>query len=981
MTAAARQETSTNSDADLWSLVRGGSTSAFEVVVRRYQSLVCSVAYSVCGNLAQSEDVAQETFWAAWRQRASLVQPERLRGWLCGIARNLAKNAQRRVSPKIDSGAGEGKLAELSAEDAGPVDEAVTREEEALIWQALEQIPATYREPLILFYREDQSVAEVAGALVLSEDAVKQRLSRGRAMLREHVVELVEGGLRRSRPGHRLTMAVMAGLSVQAAGTKSALAGAGAGAWKAASGMAGAGGVLGGIAGTLGGLLGGWLGTWVPAQAAPTLWERDAILRAGRRMLGLSVLFVVALAVLIITVGGSPSYLIFWGIAMVAYGLVLAFMLVRLSGEIGRIRAEHDPDDGPNNTMLRAGWSAAAARIGERVYRSRATFRGPPLSDVKLSAPRPPGASELGDACVKESKPHVARGWVAIGDDARGIVLAIGSTARGLVAVGGRTVGAVSVGGLAFGLVAVGGVGLGVVGLGGLGAGVYALGGGAIGWRAAGGLAMGWDIACGGGAVAKHIAVGGAAVAGDYAVGGTARAAHANDDVARAIVLDQPIVRFAFRLMGQPQVIDQLARSGRPGGQETAPARFRLNNGLSVRIRPIAGAGNVALVVLYNIGGDHDPANQSGLAHLIEHLYVTAPAGRLPGRTVEAFFQSHPAGCNAQTGDRFTVIASVFARGELDKELAEAAARMGDLRVTAADLERERLRMRDEIANMFGRILRLAAVNVARELIRPAPEGGRKGGIPEHVGALKLMDVVSRWQRYYKPRNAIVVVAGDVDMPTARAAVTAHFDKIPSGDAAPAPGAPGTPAAGALREVVVDALPGQSEPVAGLAYAAPQPGSELYAPFLILLARLWSASGQPGRDGASLRPSVYFPLLEDPAALCVSTTLERGETGQRAVERLEEFVALTIAPAFRDAERTSASQTLAFFLGTAEILDFALAQNVYGAALGVARREQMGLDPTALNRQLAGVTEPDVRRAAAEIFAPARHAAALIKPR
>ena len=48
----------------------------------------------------------------------------------------------------------------------------MAREEEAIVWQALQQIPDLYREPLILFYREDRSVAEVAALLDVSPDAV-----------------------------------------------------------------------------------------------------------------------------------------------------------------------------------------------------------------------------------------------------------------------------------------------------------------------------------------------------------------------------------------------------------------------------------------------------------------------------------------------------------------------------------------------------------------------------------------------------------------------------------------------------------------------------------------------------------------------------------------------------------------------------------------------------------------------------------------
>src|SRR5262249_58369190 len=120
----------------------------------------------------------------------------------------------------------------------------------------------------------------------------------------------------------------------------------------------------------------------------------------------------------------------------------------------------------------------------------------------------------------------------------------------------------------------------------------------------------------------------------------------------------------------------------------------------------------------------------------------------------------------ARPGGRSRVFAAVSPKADLDKELAEAAARMGDLRVTAADLDREKPRLLEELANMFGRIPTLGAVNHARELIRPAPRGGRQGGLPEHVRAMTRHDVQAHWVRYYKPRNAIFVLAGAVDEPS-----------------------------------------------------------------------------------------------------------------------------------------------------------------------------------------------------------------------
>jgi zinc protease len=990
MTTTPQSGIATEPDSNLWQLVCQGSAPAFEVLVARYQSLVCSVAYSACGNLAQSEDVAQETFWTAWRQCASLQQPDRLKAWLCGIARNLAKNARRRESRPVESAATLDVTSELASDEPGPAALAVSHEEESLVWQALERIPETYREPLILFYREDRSVAEVAGALAVSEDAVKQRLSRGRGMLQERVAELVEGGLRRSRPNRRFTVTVMAGLAAHAAGAKlahaGAAAGAGAGAWKLAAGAgAGATGMLGSILGTLGGLFGGWFGSWVSAQSAPTRREREAIARAGWRMLLVSIIFVAALFGLIEAFAGRASYLIAWATWLVGFWAYIAVECLCTVRAIKRIRSEHDPADLPNETALRAGWNSMAERIGERIYRSQATLFGLPLIDINTSAPMPPQGRKPPVWSDLDSERRVARGWIAIGDDARGVLLAIGSTACGLIALGGRAIGVVSCGGLAVGLVAFGGVALGVLGIGGLGAGVYALGGGAVGWRAAGGLAIGWDIACGGGAFARHMAVGGGAIARDYAIGGDARAQHSNDDEARAALLNQPFARLAFTVMGQRDALDRLV-GGRatttdaPAQAATVPGRFRLDNGLTVLVRPIQGAGSVALLLLYKFGGDNDPPGQSGLAHLVEHVYVTAAAGAEPARTAEAFFRRYNSGCNAQTGDRYTVLATVFPKHDLEKELTEAAARMSDLHITAADLDREKPRLLDELANMFGRFPSLGAVNVARELIRPTPQGGRKGGLPEHVQAVALDAVQAHWQRYYKPRNAILVLAGAVDEAMVRQAVTDQFAKLAPGDEAPKPAEPGSPKAGVVRELAVKSLQPQAVPVAGLAYAAPGPESDLYVPFLVLVARFWAASAQPGEASGAGQPTVYFRPLDDPVVLGISAAAKPGETGAQMIARLESFVAETTAPQLRDVEPTSARQAFAFFLDTAEIPVFALAQNPYGAAFALAWREQMGIDTLKLRRAFDALTDRDLRRAVGEIFPKARHAGAVISP-
>ena len=131
-----------------------------------------------------------------------------------------------------------------------PSEEAISREEEAILWRSLEKIPEIYREPLILFYREHQSIERVAEELELSEDAVKQRLSRGRKLLQEQVLSFVEGALQRTSPGKAFTLGVLAGLPLLFANSAKAITvGAaiakGSAATKTATTLASAGGLLG----------------------------------------------------------------------------------------------------------------------------------------------------------------------------------------------------------------------------------------------------------------------------------------------------------------------------------------------------------------------------------------------------------------------------------------------------------------------------------------------------------------------------------------------------------------------------------------------------------------------------------------------------------------------------------------------------------------------------------------------------------------
>ena len=195
------------SDAELLAATRRGERAAFGALVERYQGVVCAVTYSRTGDRALSEDVAQDTFLAAWGQLDQLREVGRLRAWLCGIARNLARKARRRSSRELMA-----PVAEPASEarEADPFAQVSASESEELVRAALHQVPETYREALVLYYREQRSVRQVAAALEISEAAALQRLSRGRQYLADGVTALIERSLRSALPRKSLVAGVLA---------------------------------------------------------------------------------------------------------------------------------------------------------------------------------------------------------------------------------------------------------------------------------------------------------------------------------------------------------------------------------------------------------------------------------------------------------------------------------------------------------------------------------------------------------------------------------------------------------------------------------------------------------------------------------------------------------------------------------------------------------------------------------------------------
>lgn len=494
-------------DARLVASTLSGDREAFGCIVGRYQSLVCSLAYSATGSLGTSEDLAQETFITAWNHLRLLREPDKLRSWLCGIARNRINNFLRRQRREpVSSAESLDRVAESPAPEPLPPERIIGQEQSALVWGALERIPDLYREPLVLFYREGRSVQQTAALLDLTEENVKQRLSRGRKLLSAEMTGCVEEVLQQSAPGRAFTLGVLAALPVFATSASAATVGAAAAKGSAAANSAWFVSVFNALLGPLIGLFGAYVGVRASLNATRTPRERRYVIRQVKIIIIATLALNVVMAAYIFLVvkywAKLPGFFAVLGVAMTAcWALFIVVYATRFNRELRRLREQEK--------QLHPECFAAAElkpTSGFREYRSRYSFLGLPLVHVRHGAP-------------DGERVRPAIGWIAIGDRACGI----------LFGAGGIACGCVSMGGVAIGGIALGGVTLGVLSLGGLALGALAIGGAAIGIIALGGFATAWWAAEGGMAVAREMAVGGVALA-----------AHANDAVAREFFASYP---------------------------------------------------------------------------------------------------------------------------------------------------------------------------------------------------------------------------------------------------------------------------------------------------------------------------------------------------------------------------------------------------------------------------------------------------------
>jgi len=162
-------------DESLVAAAQAGSTEAFSRLVERHQQPLRAFLRRACGDWAQADDLAQETFLAAWSRIGRLKAGASVRAWLCGIGYNKHLTAVR------SAGRERARATVYEADRDATID--APAEDKLALERAMAELPAEQRACVALCLAADFSHAEAAEALDMPLGTVKSHVSRGRARL------------------------------------------------------------------------------------------------------------------------------------------------------------------------------------------------------------------------------------------------------------------------------------------------------------------------------------------------------------------------------------------------------------------------------------------------------------------------------------------------------------------------------------------------------------------------------------------------------------------------------------------------------------------------------------------------------------------------------------------------------------------------------------------------------------------------------
>jgi RNA polymerase sigma factor (sigma-70 family) len=176
-----------------------GNQAAFELIVRRFQDMAVGYGYASLGDIQLAEDAAQEAFINAYYDLSALREPAAFPGWFRQI---IFKHIDRLQRGKRLAAVPLEQIVDIASPQLNPVEVIERQEVQDRVFKAIQTLPKSEREVIVLFYIGQYAQKEIGAFLDIPVSAVKMRLYTARKRLKERMIMMVQDHLQANRPSN-----------------------------------------------------------------------------------------------------------------------------------------------------------------------------------------------------------------------------------------------------------------------------------------------------------------------------------------------------------------------------------------------------------------------------------------------------------------------------------------------------------------------------------------------------------------------------------------------------------------------------------------------------------------------------------------------------------------------------------------------------------------------------------------------------------
>ncbi|MBI3651941.1 MAG: insulinase family protein [Acidobacteria bacterium] len=417
--------------------------------------------------------------------------------------------------------------------------------------------------------------------------------------------------------------------------------------------------------------------------------------------------------------------------------------------------------------------------------------------------------------------------------------------------------------------------------------------------------------------------------------------------------------------------------------------QFQLDNGLRVVLSADHAAPVVAVAVYYDVGSRNEVKGRSGFAHLFEHMMFQGSENIGKAEHFQ-YIENNGGTLNGSTHSDFTNYYEFLPSNQLELALWLESDRMRSLKITPANLKNQQEAVKEEKRlGVDNQAYWPALTRMDEAIFQNWANAHPPIGSMADLDAATIKDVKAFFDLYYAPNNAVLAIAGDLDVAQTEILVRKYFATIPRQPSPPAVDVAEPLAVAKAKEIVEDPL--ANAPAIAMAWKLPaRRSADWYAISMLKAIML---------DGASAR--LYQKLIKEkavslelqgtmderrgPSALTIFS-IHKQEATPEAVQAIieAEFERVkTDGVTVEELNKAKNQYRLGQFAGDDEDGEYASLQTALGRATALAEFTMFDGDPSLINTEVGrylAVTPEQVKEAARQYFGTVNCSVLYIKP-